>query len=204
MLIFAVAVTGCTIQPEAGGMTGSQLNYSDNYGNTAMLQTPMPSNSGKADKYSQAPGILSDDQIKGKKSILTTEKGVIEIELFSDEAPIAVSNHVFLVNDKFYDDLTFHRREEGFVIQGGDPLGKGYGGPGYRFEDEPVMREYDRGIVAMANAGPDTNGSQFFIMLANVPLPPNYTIFGKVIAGIEVIDQIKVGDKIIKAEIVNL
>jgi len=90
--------------------------------------------------------------------------------------------------------LTFHRREKGFVIQGGDPNGNGTGGPGYKFVDEPVTREYDRGIVAMANAGPNTNGSQFFIMLANNPLPKQYTIFGKVISGLDVVDKIKVGD----------
>lgn len=158
-------------------------------------------NKSKSNKYDHAPEIMSAKELKGKKSTLTTDKGVIEIELFGDEAPLAVSNHIFLVNEGFYDTLTFHRREEGFVIQGGDPLGAGYGGPGYRFEDEPVMRKYDRGIVAMANSGPDTNGSQFFIMLANVPLPPQYTIFGKVTKGIEVIDEIKVGDKIQSAKI---
>lgn len=161
-------------------------------------------NQSKLNKYSSAPKELSKAKLKNKKSILNTDKGVIEIELFGDEAPLAVSNHIFLIEDKFYDGLIFHRREEGFVIQGGDPIGKGYGGPGYRFEDEPVMRSYDRGIVAMANSGPDTNGSQFFIMLADVPLPPLYTIFGKVIKGIEVVDKIKIGDEIKQATVSNL
>ena len=155
-------------------------------------------------KYKTSPGKLPAEQISKKKSILTTDKGVIEIKLFDDEAPYAVSNHIFLVNDGFYDGLTFHRREEGFVIQGGDPLGTGFGGPGYSFGDEKVTRRYTRGIVAMANAGPNTNGSQFFIMLADVNLPPNYTIFGEVISDLHVIDQIKVGDKITSAKIVDL
>jgi len=158
----------------------------------------------KHNKYKKAPKVLAKKDLKNKKSKLKTEKGVIEIELFADEAPLTVTNHVFLVNEGFYDDLTFHRREEGFVIQGGDPLGKGYGGPGYTFEDEPVLRKYERGIVAMANSGPDTNGSQFFIMLADVDLPPQYTIFGKITSGIEVIDKIMIGDKILSAEILEI
>ncbi len=161
-------------------------------------------NNPKHNKYSEPAKVMSAEKLLKKKSIFRTDKGTIEIELFGLEAPLTVSNHIFLVEEKFYDDLTFHRREEGFVIQGGDPLGLGYGGPGYQFEDEPVVREYSRGIVAMANSGPNSNGSQFFIMLANVPLPPQYTIFGKVIKGIDVIDDIKVGDRIISAKITTL
>jgi cyclophilin family peptidyl-prolyl cis-trans isomerase len=92
----------------------------------------------------------------------------------------------------------------GFVIQGGDPTATGAGGPGYKFEDEKVTRPYDKGIVAMANAGPNTNGSQFFIMLDNNPLPPSYTIFGKVIKGQEVVDSIQVGDVMKKVTIEDL
>ena len=113
---------------------------------------------------------------------------------FFDDAPLATSNFITLADKKFFDGLTFHRREEAFVIQGGDPKGDGTGGPGYQFPDEPVIREYKRGIVAMANAGPNTNGSQFFIMLADAPqLPKQYTILGNVTSGMEVVDQIKVG-----------
>ncbi len=149
----------------------------------------------------EKPKILPDEKIKNKKSVLETEKGKIVIELFADEAPLTVSNHVNLVEAGFYNNLTFHRREEGFVIQGGDPNGNGTGGPGYTFEDEPVVREYTKGIVAMANRGPDTNGSQFFIMLDDVQLPPQYTIFGEVIEGIEVVDEIQIGDKILTTKI---
>ena len=144
--------------------------------------------------YSNPPQTLAATQISGKKARIKTAYGDIVFELFP-EAPKAASNFMFLAGDKFYDGLTFHRREEGFVIQGGDPSGNGTGGPGYSFEDEKVTRDYKRGIVAMANSGPNTNGSQFFIMLADNPLPKNYTIFGNVLQGIDVVDKIKVGDK---------
>jgi len=140
-------------------------------------------------------GVLPAEEINNKQIRLTTSKGVIVFELFAETAPKAVSNFVSLTRDGFFNGLKFHRREEGFVIQGGDPLGTGYGGPGYRFEDELTDGyTYDRGIVAMANSGANTNGSQFFIMLGNVPLPKAYTIFGRVVSGLEVIDEIKVGD----------
>jgi cyclophilin family peptidyl-prolyl cis-trans isomerase len=137
--------------------------------------------------------VLTKEEIDGKKVRIKTVKEDIVFELFAD-SPIASSNFIYLANKKFYDGLTFHRREERFVIQGGDPRGNGTGGPGYQFPDEPITRDYTRGIVAMANAGPNTNGSQFFIMLADTPLPKQYTIFGNVIEGMEVVDQIKVGD----------
>lgn len=178
---------------------------------TALSPTPtpqdlvfnMPSNSPTPDarptqktvkQYKAFPGVLSKEELTGKKAVIITNKGKIEFEIYSD-APKAASNFIFLTKDGFYDGLTFHRVVPGFVIQGGDPFGNGTGGPGYKFEDEPVTKKYDRGIVAMANAGPNTNGSQFFIMLADTPsLPPNYTIFGKVISGQEVVEKIAVGD----------
>lgn len=156
------------------------------------------------DQTMEKPTILEDKKIKNKKSIIKTEKGDIVIELYADDAPLTVSNHVNLVESGFYNGLTFHRREEGFVIQGGDPNGNGTGGPGYKFEDEPVTREYNKGIVAMANSGPNTNGSQFFIMLEDYPLPPLYTIFGKVIEGQDIVDQIAIGDKMISVEIQDI
>ena len=160
-----------------------------------------PTASAMKKTYNQAPPVLSADKISGKKVRIKTAKGDIVFELYAD-APIAASNFMFLTSDGFYDGLTFHRREEGFVIQGGDPLGDGRGGPGYKFNDEPVKRDYKKGIVAMANAGPNTNGSQFFIMLADAPsLPKNYTIFGNVVSGIDVVDQIKVGDVMTKVSV---
>lgn len=116
--------------------------------------------------------------------------GKITIDLFADKMPITVNNFVSLSRKGFYDKTVFHRIIKGFMIQGGDPKGDGTGGPGYRFNDEPFEGEYKRGIVAMANAGPNTNGSQFFIMHQDYDLPKNYVIFGKVIGGIEVVDKI--------------
>ncbi len=141
------------------------------------------------------PGVLEDEKIAGKQIHISTEKGDIVFSLFNETAPMAVSNFVYLTEAGYFDGVTFHRREEGFVIQGGDPDGNGTGGPGYSFEDELTDDyTYKRGIVAMANRGPGTNGSQFFIMLADYPLPKNYTIFGEVTSGIEVVDEIIVGD----------
>jgi cyclophilin family peptidyl-prolyl cis-trans isomerase len=155
-------------------------------------------------QYEKFPGIYPEEQLKNKKVVIDTNKGVIEFELYPD-SPKAASNFVFLTQQKFYDGLTFHRVEPGFVIQGGDPVGNGTGGPGYKFEDEPVSKKYNKGIVAMANAGPDTNGSQFFIMLDDHPeLPPNYTIFGEVIKGQEVVDKIAKGDVMRKVTIEEL
>jgi len=146
------------------------------------------------DKQWTFPGTLPENQIKDRQIRIETAKGTIVFELFDKEAPKTVSNFVYLTKGGFYDGLTFHRYEPGFVIQGGDPSGNGTGGPGYRFEDEPVTRPYEHGIVAMANAGPNTNGSQFFIMLADTPLPPLYTIFGKVTKGLDVVDKLRAGD----------
>src|SRR5262249_55323608 len=97
---------------------------------------------------------------------------------------------VCLAREGFYDNVKFHRIIKDFMIQTGDPTGTGTGSPGYRFADEPISRDYERGIVAMANSGPNTNGSQFFIMHGNRPLPKNYVIFGKVIDGLDVVDKI--------------
>lgn len=154
--------------------------------------------------YPQFPGELPPADLKNKKVAITTAKGVIEMMIYP-EATKAASNFLFLTREKFYDGLTFHRVEPGFVVQGGDPLGNGSGGPGYKFEDEPVTRKYDKGIVAMANAGPNTNGSQFFIMLEDNPnLPPSYTIFGKVTKGMEVVSKIAVGDVMQSVSVVEV
>jgi len=120
-----------------------------------------------------------------------TEKGDIQVDLYSDSAPKAAGNFVDLAKCGFYDGVGFHRLAPGFVIQGGDPLGNGSGGPGYEFKDDPVTVPYKRGTVAMANAGPDTNGSQFFICLADLTsLPPSYSVFGHVTSGMDVVDTI--------------
>lgn len=127
---------------------------------------------------------------------LETNKGTIQFETYNADAPKASNNFVTLAQKGFYNNLIFHRVIKGFMIQGGDPLGTGTGGPGYQFEDElnsatdSYKNGYKKGVVAMANAGPNTNGSQFFIMLADYPLPNNYTIFGHVVKGQEVVDAI--------------
>lgn len=172
-------------------------------------QVPIPSetpkvmfNNESTAQASKVPfPVLAADLINAKKATIQTEKGNIVIQFFG-EAPLAASNFIYLADKGFYNGLKFHRREEGFVIQGGDPNGNGTGGPGYSFADERVTRDYKKGIVAMANSGPNTNGSQFFIMLADTPqLPKQYTIFGQVIEGQDVVDQIAVGDVMQKVTI---
>lgn len=126
------------------------------------------------------------------KATLTTNKGAIELELFEEDAPQTVENFVKLARDGFYDGVIFHRVIENFMIQGGDPTGTGMGGPGYQFEDEINPHKVERGALAMANAGPNTNGSQFFIVTAPACewLDGLHTVFGRVSGGIEVVDEI--------------
>ncbi len=140
-------------------------------------------------QYKKAPD-LTIDKTKKYTATIQTSAGTMVAELFAAEVPVTVNNFVFLANDHYYDGVIFHRVIEGFMIQGGDPEGSGRGGPGYRFNDEPVKRKYLRGTLAMANAGPNTNGSQFFVMHKDYPLPPNYTIFGKLTSGENVVDSI--------------
>lgn len=143
--------------------------------------------------------IDMNENIEYKTAILKTSKGEIIIELASDK-PLATQNFIKLANQKFYDGVKFHRVIKDFMIQTGDPLSKdesqkdfwGTGGPEYKFNDELTgIEKYEIGTVAMANSGPNTNGSQFFIMTSNTPLPPLYTIFGKVVAGQEVAQKIQ-------------
>ena len=137
-----------------------------------------------------APPPMSVDPAHTYSATIDTSAGTMTAELFASEAPKTVNNFVFLARDGFYNGVIFHRIIRGFMIQGGDPTGTGRGGPGYKFNDEPVTRSYNRGILAMANAGPNTNGSQFFVMHADYGLPPNYTIFGKLTSGEDVLDKI--------------
>lgn len=139
--------------------------------------------------YDQPP-IMSIDVEKKYLATMETNKGVVVIDLLPQEAPITVNNFVFLAREGFYDGTVFHRIIKNFMIQAGDPEGTGRGGPGYRFQDELVVREYVPGIVAMANAGPNTNGSQFFIMHGARDIPKNYTIFGVVVGGLDVVNEI--------------
>ncbi len=123
-------------------------------------------------------------------AVLHTTVGDITIKFNTGTTPNTIANFIKLAQNNFYNGTIFHRVTKGFMIQGGDPQGNGSGGPGYSFADEPFEGEYTRGTVAMANSGPNTNGSQFFIMHQDNPLPKNYVIFGKVIAGMETVDKI--------------
>ncbi len=140
-------------------------------------------------QYPDSPEMVIDPA-KTYTATIETSAGTLTADLFASEVPRTVNNFVFLANEGFYSGVIFHRTISGFMIQGGDPTGTGTGGPGYRFDDEPVSRQYLRGTLAMANSGPNTNGSQFFVMHADYPLPPNYTIFGKLSAGEDIIDAI--------------
>ena len=145
-------------------------------------------------KYPRPPSMTIDAKKKYTATI-ETSAGTMTAELFPEDAPMTVNNFVFLAREGFYEGAIFHRVIPGFMIQGGDPTGTGTGGPGYKFKDEPVTRRYLRGTLAMANAGPDTNGSQFFVMHQDYRLPPNYTIFGKLLDGEPVVDTIATAPK---------
>jgi peptidyl-prolyl cis-trans isomerase B (cyclophilin B) len=149
-------------------------------------------------QYDSAPA-LTVDTTRTYQVTLETDRGNIELELFPEYAPVTVNNFLFLAKDGFYDGVAFHRVIANFMVQGGDPTGTGRGGPGYRFEDEfegnPLRHE--RGVISMANAGPGTNGSQFFITHGPQPhLDGRHTVFGKVRKGQDVVDAIRQGDAI--------
>jgi peptidylprolyl isomerase len=160
------------------------------------MATPFPPLDGSASKTQQfaEPPEMGIDPSKRYTAKLDTSMGEIVIALDAIKAPRTVNNFVFLALHHYYDGVIFHRIISGFMCQGGDPTGTGRGGPGYRFEDElPKPREYQIGSVAMANAGPDTNGSQFFIVSgpSGVGLPPQYSLFGQVVKGLDVLDQME-------------
>ena len=140
-------------------------------------------------QWSAAPTMAIDVK-KTYEAVVDTTEGSMRASLFASESPKTVNNFVFLARANYYESVKFHRIMNGFMVQTGDPTGTGAGGPGYRFEDEPVKRPYKRGTLAMANAGPNTNGSQFFIIHRDYPLPPNYTIFGELKDGLDVLDKI--------------
>ncbi len=176
VLLSALLLSACGLQ-----QTANTQNYqlTDIKISPTNMATPTPSQTPLADNIT---------------AVIKTSKGTMKVDLFPKIAPNTVRNFVELaqgtkinpntgakVSDKpFYDGLIFHRIIKGFMIQGGDPNGTGMGGPGYKFADEPVTEEYTRGTIAMANSGPNTNGSQFFIMHQDYALPPSYTIFGRI------------------------
>lgn len=176
LLAFLLLKESSPTQPESQNQTSStKVNDSS---------ASLPSTEGLA---------LPEMEVDPKKkylATLNTSAGEMVIELFAAKTPVAVNSFIYLARKGFYNNTIFHRTIKDFMIQGGDPNGDGTGGPGYKFDDEPFEGEYLRGTVAMANAGPNTNGSQFFIIHQDYPLPKNYVIFGKVITGLEVLDKI--------------
>jgi cyclophilin family peptidyl-prolyl cis-trans isomerase len=194
ILLLAIAMIGCqavasptptavrpTPQPTVGQKPGATT-------------PPTPQQKGEVPLAKQygAPPPMTIDQNKSYSATLHTTMGDMTVEFFPKDAPQTVNNFLFLAREGFYDNVKFHRIIRGFMVQSGDPTGTGAGGPGYRFPDETVTKDYKRGIMAMANAGRNTNGSQFFIMHADYALPKNYTIFGQVTdsASLEVLDKI--------------
>jgi cyclophilin family peptidyl-prolyl cis-trans isomerase len=166
---------------------------------TATEAPEMPADSEEEEESVQQPSMQWDqppemqlEEGADYQAVLNTSHGEVVINLLADDAPMTVNNFVFLAEQGFYQNVPFHRVISGFMIQTGDPTGTGAGGPGYRFEDEEVTRDYEPGTVAMANAGPNTNGSQFFIVHGDLrgQLPKNYTIFGEVTEGMDVVDAI--------------
>ncbi len=150
------------------------------------------------------PPEMKIDQEKTYRANIETEKGTIVLELYPEHAPATVNNFVFLAREDFYEQVPFHRVISDFMIQGGDPTGTGTGGPGYQFEDEvrgnPLKHE--RGSISMANAGPNTNGSQFFITHSPQPhLNDRHTVFGKVVEGQDVVDSIEEGERMLRVEV---
>jgi len=153
------------------------------------------------------PPQMQIDLDKRYQAAIETNRGVIRLELYPLYAPQTVNNFVFLAREGFYDGISFHRVIADFVIQGGDPTGTGKGGPGYKFDDECTGNplQHERGVISMANAGPGTNGSQFFITHSPQPhLNGRHTIFGKVVAGLDVVDAIQQGDKMLRVVIIEV
>ena len=193
------SAAGSPMQPQQGQSAAgasqsgaaSQVNPAGD-ANAPNLRTPttMVLNGRSIKQWSAPPPMLIDPSVP-YTAIINTTAGAITVELQAQQTPITVNNFVFLAREGFYNNVIFHRTFPEFMIQGGDPTGTGSGHPGYRFADETFSGEYRRGVIAMANSGPNTNGSQFFLMHADYPsLPAKYTIFGRAISGLDVIDAI--------------
>ena len=157
-------------------------------------------------KQWDSPPAMTIDADKVYVVKLETTQGEISLELYPEHAPKTVNNYIFLINEGFYDEVTFHRVIDNFMVQGGDPTGTGRGGPGYKFEDELIHNplKHDSKVISMANAGPNTNGSQFFITHLPQPhLDGKHTVFGKVTEGDDIVDKIQQGDVILKASVLS-
>lgn len=201
-IILSVVIVGAVIfggyyffsdkESATDGIVG--VDFYENYSTTTNNITV--STTTKVDSGNTQPTSVINSNKKSYMITIDTNYGPIVIETYNSDAPNTVKNFVTLAEKGFYNGLTFHRVIKGFMIQGGDPNGNGTGGPGYKFDDElnpntaSYKAGYKKGVVAMANAGPNTNGSQFFIMHVDYPLPNAYTIFGHVVSGQEVVDKI--------------
>jgi cyclophilin family peptidyl-prolyl cis-trans isomerase len=191
LTVLALALAGCGTKPQQTTQ-GSQPTAPSGSQST----TPQQPAAGQTAKKSwSSPPEMKIDANKSYQATVTTNKGTFKIELFAKEAPKTVNNFVFLSKEGFYNNVVFHRIIKSFMVQTGDPEGTGRGGPGYKFEDElKTTYKYEPGMIAMANAGPNTNGSQFFICTGedskNLNKMPNYTIFGKVIEGMDIVQAI--------------
>ncbi|UOF90547.1 peptidylprolyl isomerase [Fodinisporobacter ferrooxydans] len=193
-------ITGCGASTTPSGQTpaGNTAKTDSNSSNAAKNPNATTGQKTATDQQQKSwskPPAMTIDVNKTYDAVIQTNLGSFTIELLPKEAPVTVNNFVFLANQHFYDNIKFHRIIKSFMIQTGDPKGDGTGGPGYTFKDElPPKERYQPGIVAMANAGPNTNGSQFFICTGpdseGLNQTPNYTIFGKVIQGMDVVQKI--------------
>lgn len=202
-LICALVLSACGTKPadqgsaKQGAQQGTQQSGSQTStgSNTAQQPSGGTNAAQPASKSWSTPPEMKIDVNKTYQATVTTSKGTFKIDLFAKDAPKTVNNFVFLSKEGFYNNVVFHRIIKSFMIQTGDPTGTGRGGPGYKFEDELSKKyQYEPGIVAMANAGPNTNGSQFFICTGEdskgLNNQPNYTIFGKISEGMDVVQKI--------------
>ncbi len=204
LVLGGVMLSGCTMQTQEirqqqkeseldfAALRAEESKAKEQVKTEAKTETtpPVQDNNLTNKKMYTTPPQMAIDPKKQYTATLKTSAGNIVVELSAAATPITVNNFVFLSREKFYDSTIFHRTINGFMIQGGDPQGTGMGGPGYKFADEPFTGEYTRGTIAMANSGANTNGSQFFIMHKDNPLPKSYVIFGRVVSGLEVVDII--------------
>lgn len=190
IIIFILIVMGVLFVLVKGGSDSTTLNDNSN--------SQKEESTVERKTYTQAPAVLTEAERIGKKAKFTTNQGSFTIALYGDKAPKTVSNFITLARDSFYDKTIFHRVIDGFMIQGGDPEGTGRGGPGYQFEDEvgSGLTFSKEGLLAMANAGPGTNGSQFFITVSKPDyLNGKHTIFGEVTEGYDIVVKISKAQK---------